>query len=822
MSAKAIKAGAAFVEMWCDDERVKRTLAGLKVKLQAFGATVDALGTQSFAAMNAGASTALAATVGSTAAATTGASIFAKSINSVTASFSRLWKMATGSVGGMAASFIGLGAAMKKLLPANHPLRNILDGFMAKSQTTEALGRFIRFFGAVSGSSVISGLGRTIERAGMGASVAKAFNDKGVGGAITAWLGAGFRSAKGAVGGFVASSIAAPFRAGLSVLNGTAAASVSSIAKVATATSSAGAAMALAAAPTRGFAGALTSVARGFSKILGVAGGVVKIAGAISAAGAVAAGGFAASAGDIIAKAKETGKSIQQLIQEKYGKFSFITPADIKAGHALSESMKALKQQTSAAFAQLGIAAMPVLKKAVEFMTDATRAVTRFMAENRQLIGTAVAVAGRVAKIAGAISLVGFALPTVGAAVAALMNPTTLFVGALTAIAVSFPQVRQAGMDALGFLGTLFQSALKSATDFFNYIFPNFNEVGSVVSQTIQGVLDALQGGSFQLAGEVAMAGLKVAWLAGTEQLRVIYRQLMTDIALITEEGLAKIKIGWTIATEFIGNMWQATSTVATAALEQIVAKTETISAAWNGIRSVTIGYFEILGKGISTAMQGVYEAIDFIKPIWENVVSFMSELWESLIGRMKSSFSSLTSFIPATLSTLGKIHGEAFVKSIPGASVVATALKAQQEMSKEGFKQEQKDRAESTKSHLDAIDAAHRERMKAILDESVAADKAAKDDLEAARKKLEELKWDAQYRKEFAIASNFGKAQDGENAAKKSSGLISGFGSFSAAAASRIGVAGLGTLEDLAKQTVDGITKTNDLLEKGKGLGYT
>lgn len=234
---------------------------------------------------------------------------------------------------------------------------------------------------------------------------------------------------------------------------------------------------------------------------------------------------------------------------------------------------------------------MPMLKKTVEFMTNVTAAVTRFLAENRQLVSAIIGTAGKVAKFVGAFILAAPVIGVVGSAMAALMHPAVLAGAAIGAIAFAFPQLRAAAADALSYVGTLFQSALQSATSFFNYLFPNFGQLGGIVSGTMQGVVDAIQGGSLQTAGETAMAGLNLAWLSGSEKLREIYRSVTTDIQVMLTDAYAAVQSGWAVTTAYMQDVWQAATTIFATAMEPITSKMDAIKALWGGITEVATTY---------------------------------------------------------------------------------------------------------------------------------------------------------------------------------------------------------------------------------------
>lgn len=813
-SSQAIRAGAAFVEVFMKDESVKRSMADLKMKWQAFGATVNAVGTESFSGMNAGASTALAATAVSAGTATAGMALVGSAVYATANAFRVLFSTITMGVTKAAFSLRGIGYIVRDIFPKGGMVQGAFDKFLNASGTMEKAGRWGRLVGAVTGNSFIRGLGVQVERMGMGAAIERGFRDGGFAGYLKAYIGAGFRSIPSMLTGLVASTVTAPFRAGMAVVTGGAARTAVAITTVATATNSATAAMARATIATRSLAGAMASVAGLVPGIAAFAFKVAAVAGVIATAGMAAARGFASSSSEIVAKAKETGKSIQALIQEKYGKFSFITPADIRAGDALSQSMKELKQQTAAAFAQLGIAAMPALKKTVEFMTNVTAAITRFVAENRELIGSIIGIAGKVAKVAGAVVLLPTALSAIGVVVAAAMNPVVLITAAIAAAVAMFPQLRQAAMDAFSALASAFQQVKQSAIDFFNYLFPNFAEVNTVISDAINGILTALQAGSWQAAGEVAMAGLRLAWLAGSERLREIYRSVMMDVQIATEEAMTQVQSAWAITATYAADIWQAMVAIFNAAMEPVYEAIDSLAQAWGYVSEAAVSAWTYISDAATSAMNQIYEAVEQLRSVWEGVANYVSGVWDAVVEKMTGVFSAFFGTVSTQLQELAKSQaGQALGKALPGGAALSALSKAQESLSAETATKEREDRHKALQDRLAAIKEESAARKKAIVEGKVESDSSAKSELEAARERFRKsIETTDQMKRKQGLAASIAETK------KASSDLTSGFGSFSAATAGLQGVSGLGKLEESSQKTAENTTKMAEHLAKGSG----
>lgn len=556
MSAAGIRAGRAFVEMLIADETVQASLDQVKAKLQTFGAAVDATAGRSFVAMNATASTAMIATGASVGVLAATMGLLQASVYAVGNAFRVIFNTITGSV---TRAVLGLGAvaiAVARFAPKGGKIAGILDGFMSRSATTEALGRWTRFFGLLSGSSAIKGLGNQIERLGLGSAIVRGFQSGGVIGGIGATLGAGIRSAKSVVMSGIVGLFTGPIGVARRMLGGVFAAGAGGGGLGAIATGAngvtAGLGGATRAARTFGATQAIFSYAA--ASVRGLALRVAGLAAAITGPALLAAKKFVSAAVEINDEAKKTGKSMESLIASKFGENSLISRADIAAGAELGAMMTELKQAMAAAWAQIGAAALPVLRGITENMLWAASATTQVLGRNRELIGTVVRVASQVSAAAAAILALYTVFPMIVAGVGLVLSPLGLFAAGVVAVAVAFPQLRTEAVGTFKFLTT------------------NFGELGTIVTETIGGIADALSGGSIEAAARVLWAGLNVAWLAGTEQLRAVWRNMQTALSSGLINLGATLNQIWVAAMSGLVSAWRTTQNALAGGFARVIA----------------------------------------------------------------------------------------------------------------------------------------------------------------------------------------------------------------------------------------------------------
>lgn len=565
MSSTAIRAGAAFVEILIKDPTVAASLEEVKAKLRTFGQAVDSVGSQSFVPMQAVAAGALVSTGASVGVLAATMGVLRAGIVLVGNAFRVTFNMITASV---TRAVIGIGAiafAVARLAPKGGRLAGLLDGFMTRSQTTEAVGRWTRFLGLLSGSQTLRGIGNQIERLGLGSAVVEGFRKGGLSGGIGATFGAMFRSSKS----IVASGLVGLFTGPIGVVRGL-------LGRAFSVGGGAGGGVAGALGGISGPSGAIagnlnraTASARTFgatatlftnvsAAVRGLALRVAGLAAAITGPALLAAKKFVTSSEEILAASKETGDklvSIQDGIRKKFGDNSLISESDIAAGAALGKVMTELKQATAAAWAQIGAAALPVLRGLTENMLWAANATTQLLGRNRELVQTVIRVAAQVGSAAAAGLALYAVFPYLVAGVGMILSPLGLFAAGVIAVAIAFPQL------------------LTEARSVFGFLTANFTELGQIVTTTMGGIADALAGGNLQLAARVLFAGLNVAWLAGTEQLRAVWRNMQTGLAEMWINFGASIQRIWAnVMSGFLGT-WKTVQNAFAGGFARVIAR---------------------------------------------------------------------------------------------------------------------------------------------------------------------------------------------------------------------------------------------------------
>lgn len=204
----------------------------------------------------------------------------------------------------------------------------------------------------------------------------------------------------------------------------------------------------------------------------------------------------------------------------------------------LGDSFDTLGQMARRSAIGIGAALAPAIQRIVDIIISAMKTVNDWITANEELVqviagvaaglaagGAALVALGVAAKIAAAalavplaiISAIGTAISVVAAIIGFLLTPVGLLVAAIVGIGAYFLTMTQTGRSALSSLGQFFASVVE------------------FMKATWGGIVDAIMAGDLALAGQIAMASLRVAWLVTCNW----------------------FKEKWESVTGFFGSIWQ-------------------------------------------------------------------------------------------------------------------------------------------------------------------------------------------------------------------------------------------------------------------------
>lgn len=208
---------------------------------------------------------------------------------------------------------------------------------------------------------------------------------------------------------------------------------------------------------------------------------------------------------------------------------------------------------------RIGEAVAPVLRSFVETVTSAAISANKWITANKEVFQTALKVGAGILAAGAAffvlgkgISFVGGVLSglasiasvaragfgLLGATLTALTSVPVLVAGAFAGLAAYIIYATGVGNVMLDALGGYFSDLKTDAITAFN------------------GVTDALKANDWQLAADVAWAGLKLAWANGVAPLKELWLTLKFEGLRIFEEITDGISRATVRATEFFKQVW--------------------------------------------------------------------------------------------------------------------------------------------------------------------------------------------------------------------------------------------------------------------------
>src|SRR5262245_50736158 len=218
----------------------------------------------------------------------------------------------------------------------------------------------------------------------------------------------------------------------------------------------------------------------------------------------------------------------------------------------LGDAWDATQAVIKASIFQIGAALAPALLPAAKAITNIAATVNRWVRENGALIRTVAAIGGALVAAGAVITAVGVGIVGLGAVLAsaatvvgflgvafsALVSPIGLTIAAVVGAVAAWVRFTTNGQAALSFLSARLGEFLSFAREVFG------------------GIVDALMAGDLQLAGQVAMAGLMVAFASAKLALVKVWE----DIKLAVLGAFDEVLIAGRSAVAFLTSLWNAFS----------------------------------------------------------------------------------------------------------------------------------------------------------------------------------------------------------------------------------------------------------------------
>ncbi len=217
---------------------------------------------------------------------------------------------------------------------------------------------------------------------------------------------------------------------------------------------------------------------------------------------------FAETGAELYDKWQKAGLSVEE-VSKKAAKFGFGDFQGIALAKDLADAFDRLKKATEATFNTIGRVLAPAFIPFLEILIDAEKAFAKFIEENQavvQAIGAVVGIGATLAAVlAGVAAVVSGVSAVLGPLAAGFSALAGIVTGAFGLIAAAVTFVLSPIGLVIAAIAALMYVALELGTVFRN--------LGQLISQAWGGIMDAFRAGDLALAWDIALAGLKIAWL---------------------------------------------------------------------------------------------------------------------------------------------------------------------------------------------------------------------------------------------------------------------------------------------------------------------
>jgi hypothetical protein len=381
---------------------------------------------------------------------------------------------------------------------------------------------------------------------------------------------------------------------------------------------------------------------------------------------------------------------------------------DIRLARETADAFKRLVDLVKMTTFEIGAALAPAFLRTAEVIQKALVQINDFIDTHRQLIVVASGVATALLLVGGALLGVTAAVKVLQVAFSGvttiisgvislfgfLLSPMGLIIAGLGAAAFAFFKFTKAGQDAAASIGKILGD-----------IYADFQE-------TFGGISDAISAGDFALAGEIAMAGLKLVWTEGWDWIKNSFFKVWAAIKITFFEGARFLADAWSVVWVAMQNTWEFFQT--------------------------------FFGTGLINFLA-------FVKSTWAATINGLKILWIEI-------WSGIMTFFDKAIATL--LEGlAAFIQAVPTGHEILVAFTGQDERDYQKAAKALRDKAAGHKTDADAAKAAAKEEQDAIektrrmavdaLEDREAKDKAAREkklqeDIAARQKILDDMRADA------------------------------------------------------------------------------
>lgn len=221
----------------------------------------------------------------------------------------------------------------------------------------------------------------------------------------------------------------------------------------------------------------------------------------------------------------------------------------------LGDAFDTLKAVGLRAFAGLGAAIAPAAEVLVANIAGVVKGINEWVSANPGVVTAMGLAAAGVTALGVGIFGLGIAIKgvaIVGAVFSALSATIGGVVGLLGALLNPFLAIPVMAAAA----GAAFLAFTETGRGAIASLGASFSEMGELMTSTWGGVMDAIRAGNLALAGQIAMAGLQIAWLTTVDYLKQQWGSFTSFLSAVFETAVndtfATIQVAWTETVAFL------------------------------------------------------------------------------------------------------------------------------------------------------------------------------------------------------------------------------------------------------------------------------
>jgi TP901 family phage tail tape measure protein len=207
----------------------------------------------------------------------------------------------------------------------------------------------------------------------------------------------------------------------------------------------------------------------------------------------------------------------------------------------------------------IGEALAPAVRTAATAITDITRGLANWIANNKQTAAYAAFVVGGVLAVGIAFIAVGTAIKLAAGAMAGFGAILTAFKATVSTVAtvllsLANPIVLVSALLIAGGAAFLYFSGIGGQV--VDWLKTKFGQLAAFFGETVSGMADALAAGDIELAAKILWASLKVLWQEGVSALTTPWQTFTMYLVKAWIWVTSKFKLAITTFSHFFKSIW--------------------------------------------------------------------------------------------------------------------------------------------------------------------------------------------------------------------------------------------------------------------------